>query len=131
MKPTTFMGLAASVFLLSGCVSTSFRAARDVNTRTFPPVSPAMVRVLYAPPPSASFQLLGEVEAYLSGFPKDETVLRKARERAASVGAEAIILASAMQVDRPLGNLPYSRQVASVTFTAIRFLPVDSSQHHQ
>ena len=120
----------ASVLLFSGCVSTSFRASQDVDTRNLLAVSPGAVRVLDAPPPSGSFQQLGEIEAYLSGFPSDEAVLRKAREKAASIGADAIVLKSAMQVSRVLGDLPSSNQVVSVTFTAIRLLPEGSSQRH-
>jgi hypothetical protein len=125
MTPTRFAGLVASLFLLSGCVSTSFRAARDAGTRTFPPVSPASVRLLDALPPSGSFTPLGEVEAYLSGFPSKETVLRKAGERAASVGADAIVRTSMMYSHNTLVTGP--DQVVSVTFAAIRLHPDESS----
>ena len=121
MKPTRFAGLLASLFLLSGCVSTSFRAARDGNTPSLPPVSPASVRVLDALPPSGSFTPVGEVEAYLSGFPSTATVIRKAGERAASVGADAIVRTSRMYTHNTL--VPGPDQVVSVTFAAIRLLP--------
>jgi hypothetical protein len=118
---------ALALFFLSGCVSTSFNRSASYEARD---ITSNSVRVLDSPPNEA-FLNLGEIVAYLTGFPSDETVFRKARKRAAAIGADAIVLTSAMQVVRPLGDLPYSRQVASVTFTAIRFLPVDSSQHHQ
>ena len=133
MKPSGYTGIvaAASFFLLAGCVSTSFRAGRDVKTPTLPPVSAATVRVLKVPPPSGSFHLLGEIEAHLMGFPSDETVLRKAREKAASIGADAIVFSSTMERHRnDVGDLPGTgwTQVVSFTFTAIRLLPEDSSQ---
>jgi hypothetical protein len=134
MRPTrcAVIVAGASFLFLSGCVSTSFRAARDVNTRNLTPVSPATVRFLDAPPPVGSFHTLGEIQTYLTGFPSDETVLRKAREKAASVGADAIVLQATQRTsisDSGLGatSTP-SNKVVSITFTAIRILPEGSSQ---
>jgi len=125
MKVTARVGslpLVASLFVLSGCVSTSFHPAPDFSQRTGPAVSPESVLLLTSAP-SQPYLTLGEIEAWVSGFPSNETAIRKTREAAATVGADAII--------KRTGNLfaegpsspgqSVSPRTVSFTVTAIRY----------
>ena len=85
---TRRLALAASVLFLSGCVSTSFHPAPGFAQREGPPVSPESV-LLLSSAPSRPYVALGEIEAWISGFPSNDTALRKTREAAAAVGAGA------------------------------------------
>jgi hypothetical protein len=96
MKDTARLGSALSLFsvaLLTGCVSTSFTASRDLNATALPKIAPGEVRVL-AVEPASPFHTLGEIEANVSGFLSYEAVLKSVRKRAASVGANAVVSAS-------------------------------------
>ncbi len=82
--------LAVAVILPSqGCVSTVFRPSSDLNAIACPPVEPSSVRVL-SRPPQESFTVLGEVEAYVTGYYSYEDVLSRLRAIAAQKGANAI-----------------------------------------
>ena len=133
MNPTIRAGVlttALSPLFISGCVSTSFHPAKTFEARNLPPLAPAAIRVLDSEP-RGTFLTLGEVVADLSGFHSNEAVIRKVREKAAEIGADAVILGGVGWSFNPLGGdvVTYS-QVSSVRFTAIRFLPEASSQGH-
>jgi len=82
--------LAAAVVLPSqGCVSTAFRPSPDLKTVACPPVEPSSVRVL-SRPPQEPFTVLGEVEAYVTGYHSDGEVVSRLRAKAAQKGAHAI-----------------------------------------
>ncbi len=126
MKQKILTGILVGAFsnlFLSACVSTSFRPALNAETPKLLPASPAAIRV-FDSTPSEAFLTLGEIEAYISGYPTDETIIRKAREQAAAVGADAIILNPDVLTMKPGGNSRGLRpKLASVRFTAIRLIP--------
>ena len=124
------LAVALSSLFISGCVSTSFHAAKTFEAQDLPPVAPEAVRILRSEP-NGTFLTLGEIVADISGFWSGEAVIRKAREKAAEIGADAVILDGVGWSFNPLGGdvVTYS-QVSSVRFTAIRFLPEASSQGH-
>lgn len=120
--------VGALSLLLSACVSASFRPAQNFDTRNLTPGSPAAVRVLRSPPNEA-FLTLGEIVVEISGFHSGETIIRKARERAASIGADTIIF-SHRGYQEGGARLSNPSKLVEVTFTAIRHLPEDSSQRN-
>jgi hypothetical protein len=124
------LAAAISPFLVSGCVSTSFHPDKTFEARELRPVSPEAVRV-FRSEPNGTFLTLGEIVADISGFWSDEAVIRKVREKAAAVGADAIILDGVGWSLNPMGDdvVTYS-QMSSVRFTAVRFLPEISSHGH-
>jgi hypothetical protein len=133
MRVTTRTELLAGAFLLaafSGCVSTSFHPAKDFEARQDPPVSSSAVLVLRSPP-SQAHQTLGKIEAWISGFHGNETVIRKVREAAAAVGADAIVYNSFDDLlawpSQQNEMETVSPRTVSVSFTAIRYL--DSAPH--
>jgi len=81
----------ASVLLAQGCISTVFSPASGPGVSPRPPVEPWTVRVLSEPPPGA-FTVLGEIEAVVTGYYSDETVVGRIREAAARKGANAVVL---------------------------------------
>jgi len=120
-----------SMLLLFACVSTKFSPAENFEARNVPSVSPTAVRVLRSAP-NEPFQTLGEIMVEISGLHSGDTIIRKARERAATVGADAIIYKTSQfsAVASPNGPAPISvgtSQLVSVSFTAVRLLE-DSSQ---
>jgi hypothetical protein len=92
MKHVARLGSALLALLPSalGCVSTSFSASKAPDGTAFAKVAPESVKVFTAAP-TVAYRTVGEIEADISGFPSDEAVLRRVREKAASVGANAII----------------------------------------
>ena len=116
--------LAISALALAGCVSTYFRPAPDFKVRQGPPVSPDSVQVLRSAP-SQPYVKLGEIEAWVSGFPSNETARRRAREAAAAVGADAIYLqVGTLFADEPRtgdGPISVGTRVVAFTVTAIRY----------
>jgi hypothetical protein len=127
---------ASSFLLLSACISTSFRPAQNFDTRDLSPGSPAAVRVLRSPPNEA-FLTLGEIVVEISGSHSGDTIIRKARERAATIGADTIIFTHALSAAAGTSGyqeggagLSNPTQLVSVTFTAIRRLPEDSPQRN-
>jgi hypothetical protein len=123
------LAAALSPLFISGCVSTSFHPAKTFEARDLPPVAPAAIRILRSEP-NGTFLTLGEIVADISGFQSGEAVIRKVREKAAAIGADAIILGAVGWSFNPLGRVPTSSQVSCMRFTAIRFLPEASSQGH-
>jgi len=121
---------ALSLLLLSACVSTSFSPAASYDARDTLLVTPAEVRVLGSPPNQA-FRTLGQIKADITGYQSSDAVIRKVRERAAAIGADAVIVGNKLSSEGPdfEGEVTYSRP-ASVTFTAIRFTSGGSSQRH-
>ncbi len=111
--------------LLVGCVSTLFTASTKVDADAFSRVAPEAVTFL-KDLPSTPYLTLGEIEAQVSGFPSDESILSHVRERAASVGANAVIYASAGYSFTPLPGRPtdYTLKPTALTFTAIRLSEV-------
>ena len=81
--------VAAVVLPSQGCVSTVFRPNPGMDTVACPPVEPSSVRVL-SRPPEEPFTVLGEVEAYVTGYYSSEKILNRLRARAAKIGANAI-----------------------------------------
>jgi hypothetical protein len=120
---TGLLALAVLPLALSGCVSTSFHAAPDFEVRQFPPASPDDVLLLRSAP-SRPYVTLGEIEAWISGFPGNETALRKVREAAAAVGADAILRGSGdLFADEPGSEgEAVSPRTVSFTVTAIRYV---------
>ena len=123
------LGAALSPLLICGCVSTSFHPAKTFEARDLPPVAPAAIRILRSQP-NGTFLTLGEIVADISGFQSREAVIRKVREKAAAVGADAIILGAVGWSFNPLGRVPTSPQVSCMRFTAIRFFPEAFCQSH-
>lgn len=111
-----------SLLFLSACVSTHFSPAENFDARKFPPVSPTAVRVLRSAP-NEPFQTLGEIKVETAPFQSGETVILKARERAATIGADVIFFKGALSSAQSAEDGTYQGKVASVTFTAIRLLP--------
>jgi hypothetical protein len=127
MRVTQRLGFLAGAFflvVLSACVSTSFQPAKDYEARRPGTVSAAAIPILRSLP-KQPYQTLGTIEAWISGFPSDETVRRRAREAAAAVGADAIIHNGRgdlfAEPSANEGELVSPRTVA-LTFTAIRYL---------
>ena len=123
------LAVALSSLFISGCVSTSFHAAKTFEAQDLPPVAPEAVRILRSEP-NGTFLTLGEIVVDISGFWSGEAVIRKAREKAAAIGADAIIRGAVSWSFNPLGRVPTTSQVSCMRFTAIRFLPEASSQGH-
>ena len=113
---------AASVLFLSGCVSTSFHPAPGFAQREGPPVSPESV-LLLSSAPSRPYVALGEIEAWISGFPSNDTALRKTREAAAAVGADAVIKSAGnlFAEEQGIEGESVSPRTVSFTVTAIRY----------
>jgi hypothetical protein len=112
--------LLFSIASALGCVSTSFTASKGPDGAPLPRVAPESVKVLAAPP-AAAFRNVGEINADISGFPSAETVLKHVRERAASVGADAVIYAGAGHAFMAnYGFLSDTARTTTITFTAIR-----------
>ncbi len=78
---------------------------------------------------------LGEIEAWISGYPSEKRILRKARERTAAVGADALVLDRERDMlwgPPTVGNTGESdrnMKLIYVRFAAIRFLPEGPSQN--
>ena len=119
--------IAFSFLFLSACVSTSFTPALSFETRNAVPTGAVLVIGASAFPPS--YQTLGEIEAWVTGLASLEKITCKARERAASIGADAIIVNSDMLWAEPGGRLdpPSENKLVYVRFTAIRLLAGESS----
>ena len=118
---TECLAVSALVALL-GCVSTSFTPVPALEARNLSQVSPSSVVVLTAFP-KARFETIGEIEADISGFPSDETVLTHVRGRAASVGANAVVYKDSQQAFMSrVGRMNDTSKTASVIFAAIRLL---------
>jgi uncharacterized protein YbjQ (UPF0145 family) len=66
---------------------------------------------------------LGEIEAWVSGFPSNDTALRKTREAAAAVGADAVIKSAGNLFAEEQGSegQSVSPRTVSFTVTAIRY----------
>ena len=112
--------------LLAGCISTSLRPVSGATAEVQFTVAPEKVRVLRSLP-DEPFLILGEIEAYLSGHHKDRAIITKVREKAAAIGADAIVYESDGLVTPVYGGggeigFPTTKR-ASVRFTAVRFLP--------
>jgi len=120
---------AAAVILPSqGCVSTVFRPSPDRNAVACPPVEPSSVRVLTRPP-EEPFTVLGEVEAYVSGYSSEEEIVSRLRAEAAKMGAHAIFFARDVSMetaerrttgeyDTPLNDRTW-RKRSSLAFRAV------------
>jgi len=128
---------ASSFSLLSGCISTSFRPAQNVDAPSPAPTAPAAVRVLRSPP-REPFLTLGDIVLEITGYYSGEAIIRKARERAAAIGADTIILNSALSGAGAAGSseegtvdFGASSHLTLVTFTAIRRLPEGSRPGNQ
>ena len=113
----------ACVLLSQGCISTDFRPSSDLGAVSYPPVEASSVRVLTSPP-VLPFTVLGEIEAYISGYPADKTVLRHIRTMAAQKGANAIVFVRDFSVmaagvrDTDPDNLWHKR--SSLVYEAVR-----------
>ena len=114
--------LVASALVLSACVSTSIHPAPDFSQRLGPAVSPNSVLLLPSAP-TQPYVTLGDIEAWVSGFPSSETALRKVREAAAAVGADAIIKKPGSLFAEELGTTGQSVSPRTVSFavSAIRY----------
>ena len=115
--------LAVSAVLPSqGCVSTVFRPSSDLSAIVCPPVEPSSVRVL-SRSPQEPFTVLGEIEAYVTGYYSDEKVLSRIRVTAAQKGADAILFAR--DVSMPVGDYfrhtdsYHSRKRTSLVYQAV------------
>ncbi len=80
----------ASVLLAPGCISTIFSPVAGPGVSPRPPVEPGTVRVL-ADPPHGPYTVLGEIEAVVTGYYSDKTVVGRIRKAAARKGANAIV----------------------------------------
>ncbi len=112
--------------LLTGCISTSFRPSPGAAAEVQVVGAPEKVRVLRSLPDERDL-ILGEIEAYLSGHHKDSSVIKKVREKAAAIGADAVVYESDGLVSPVYGGggeigFPTTKR-ASVRFTAVRILP--------
>ena len=124
MKRTARFGsalLVLSIVSALGCVSTSFTAAKVPDAAPLSRVAPESVKVLAAAP-AAAFRNVGEINADISGFPSDETVLRHVRERAAAVGANAVIYTGTGHafMSNSSSRLTDTARPTTISFTAIR-----------
>ena len=126
MRGHTLTGLLSAGFslLLGGCVSTTWVPAEDLAPGVQASVSPAEVAVLRSLP-AAPHESLGTIEVWLSGRHSAAAILGKVREKAAAVGADAVVLmpgttlfAEPMSIE----NEVVSPQAVSYSFTAIRHL---------
>jgi hypothetical protein len=122
------LSAAAVVLPSQGCVSTVFRPSPDRNTVACPPVEPSSVRVL-SRPPEEPFTVLGEVEAYVSGYSSDEEIVSRLRAKAAQKGAHAIYFTRDVSMETaekrttgeyntPLNDRTWHKR-ASLVFTAV------------
>ena len=127
---TGTLPLAFALLALSGCVSTSFHPAPEFTLRQGPPVAPDSV-LLLSSAPNRPYVTLGEIEAWVSGFPSNETAVRKTREAAAAVGADAVIKSGGNLFAEEPGSpgQSVSPRTVSFTVTAIRYsAPASPSQ---
>jgi len=129
--------LASLSLLLSACISTSFQPAQNFDAPGLTPTSPEAVRVLRSPP-HEPFLTLGDIVLEITGYHSSEAIIRKARERAAAIGADTIILTSALSGASAAGtseegtvDFGASSHLALVVFTATRRLPEGSSQGNE
>lgn len=122
------LSAAAVVLPSQGCVSTVFRPSPDRNIAACPPVEPSSVRVL-SRPPEEPFTVLGEVEAYVSGYYSEEEIVGRLRAKAAQKGAHAIFFAREVSMetaerwttgeyDTPLNDRTW-RKRSSLVFRAV------------
>ncbi|GEM_PF-2511792 len=124
------LAVALSPLFICGCVSTSFHPAKTFEARDLPPVASAAIRMLRSPP-NEPFLTLGDIVLEITGYYSDEAIIRKAREQAAAIGADTIILTSALRSKEGTTYLGESTHGPLVTFTAIRRLPKGSSPGNQ
>ena len=119
---TRFLPLAGLLLVLTGCVSTSFHPAPGFEVRQAQPVSPDSIHILRSAP-SQPYVTLGEIEAWISGFPSNETAMRRTREAAAAVGADAIFrTGGSLFADEPGSEgESVSPRTVSFTFVALRY----------
>ena len=125
------LGVSLPVLFLAGCISTTFRPNEQVKTHQSSPVALERVQVLHSFP-DTPFLSLGEIEAYMSGYHKDADVIMKARQKAAAIGADAIVydsegLVTSAKADTLTNNDRTQR--ASARFVAIRLLSQDAPTH--
>ncbi len=106
--------------LLVGCVSTSFTASKEIDLGVSSRVAPEAVKLL-AHAPSTPYRTLGEIEAQMTGFPSNKSILNRVRERAAAVGANAVVYTTAGWVVGQDSHWPaLTYRPTTLTFTAIR-----------
>jgi len=120
---------AVAVILPSqGCVSTVFRPSSEGSMVACRPVDPSSVRVL-SRPPEEPFTVLGEVEAYVTGYYSYEEIVSRLRAKAAKKGANAIFFARDVSMetaerwttgeyDTPLNDRTW-RKRSSLVFRAV------------
>jgi hypothetical protein len=119
------------VLFISACSSTYFTPGESFEVRRYAPVSPTAVRVLRSIP-NEPYQTLGDIRVVTAPFHDWETIIRKVRERAAIIGADEVFFKDAFSTG-PGARLNDGRaeisseEIDSVTFTAIRLLPLKLS----
>ena len=86
-----FAGLTALALLAAGCNTISVSSKQYLGGPTFPPTDPATVQILRQPPTAAHVRL-GEVTVIPQGNPSVATIEARFRERAARMGANAVVI---------------------------------------
>ncbi len=83
---------------LVACTSATFEPVASAPPVPAQKVAAESVLVLKTAPPT-SFQELGEISVEWKGKPDDEAVLRRVREKAADVGANAVVWVDSFGTD--------------------------------
>lgn len=115
--------LVGILFFLSACVSVSYLPSKA--TDNYP--STSSVEVFFEKPNKTYIELgliIVETQPLLSGisrFTTEETLIEKAKEKAMSIGAQAIIITSLRQREVIGGSTGSSRTMRRMEVLAIRF----------
>ena len=83
--------LSLSCVLLAACSGVQVHSKRYLGVPTYPPSDPAQVEILHSEPTRPHVRL-GEVTLEPQGNPPTATMENALRERAAELGADAVVL---------------------------------------
>lgn len=120
-----------SLLFISACNSPYFTPSESFEVRRYAPVSPTTVRVLRSIP-NEPYETLGDIRVVTAPFHDWETIIRKVRERAATIGADEVFFKAALSTS-PGARLNggsteiSSEETDSITFTTIRRSPLKLS----
>lgn len=98
MAKYKFLIILLSCFVLIGCATISYLPSAS---RTFAPTT--FVEILWEKPQNRSYIILGQIGAESSDF-SEETLLKKIKQRAMKIGADAIIMTSTKVYQEPAGS---------------------------
>lgn len=83
--------LAGLAVLGAGCNTISVSSKQYLGVPSYPPTNPATLQILHTPP-TAAHTRLGEITVVPQGSPKVQDIEAKFRDRAARMGANAVVI---------------------------------------